>query len=287
MNNLERRCTMNKALYVTDNKTLIISPQDISSRKQYREEFSGKLYCPTAGCNAQLDYVELPYSGYEKIFRTHKGSEHNKSCPYCIIHKNSGGPTFSSETFSQAISENHIKSILKGLYQRNTNPKPYSAPSHTKSISKHRNGDSQSIIGRAIASIDPNAEPILSGEREPSVRKRRCQDLIYEDNNQLRGIDGIIDSANIGNDFVELLFSTNGNPVSLLFYNAFRDKSQQAYQYITKLAYMLNSSDLSILICCLGIVEVETNKTSIQIMAPDYITFEGLSIYNYITLKAS
>ena len=50
---------------------------------------------------------------------------------------------------------------------------------------------------------------------------------------------------------------------------------------------MLNSSDLSILVCCLGIVEVETNKTSIQIMAPDYITFEGLSIYNYITLKAS
>ena len=75
--------------------------------------------------------------------------------------------------------------------------------------------------------------------------------------------------------------------MEILFYNAFRDKSQQAYQYITKLAYMLNSSDLSILVCCLGIVKVETNKTSIQIMAPDYITFEGLSIYNYITLKAS
>ena len=67
------------AIYVTDSKTLIISPQNISSRKQYLEEFSGKLYCPTAGCNAQLDYVELPYSGHEKIFRTHKGSMHNKS----------------------------------------------------------------------------------------------------------------------------------------------------------------------------------------------------------------
>ena len=287
MNNLERILCMNKALYVTDNNALIISPQNISSRKQYLEEFSGRLYCPTPGCNAQLDYVELPYSGYEKIFRTHKGSEHNKSCPYCIIHKNSGEPTFSSETFSQAISENHIKSILKGLYQRNVDPKPYGAPSNTKSVSKHRNGDAQSTTGRAIASIDPNAEPTSSGEREPSVRKRRCQDLIFEDNKQLRGIDGIIDSANIGHDFVELLFSTNGNPVSLLFYNAFRDKSWQAYQYIAKLAYMLNTSDLSILVCCLGVVEVGTYKTSIQIMAPDYITFEGLSIYNYMTLKAS
>ena len=59
------------------------------------------------------------------------------------------------------------------------------------------------------------------------------------------------------------------------------------FKMLSQLAYMLNSSDLGILVCCLGIVEVETNKTSIQIMAPDYITFEGLSIYNYITLKAS
>lgn len=278
---------MNKALYVTDDEEFIIFPHNISSRKEYLEKFSGRLFCPTPGCNAQLDYVELPYYGHEKIFRTHKGSEHNELCPHCIIHKSSDGPRFSSETFSQAISENHVKSILKGLYQRNVDPKPTSAFSKPKGISKRRDGDNQTVISRAVATIDPSAEPISSDEREPSVRKRRSQDLIFEDNNKLRGIDGTVDSAYIGTDFVELNFSTNGSLVSLLFYNAFRDKSQQAYQYVFKLADMLNSSDLNILVCCLGVVEIGDNKTSIQIMSPDYITFEGLSIYNYMSLKAS
>lgn len=278
---------MNKALYVTDDEEYIIFPHYISSRKEYLEKFSGRLFCPTPGCNAQLDYVELPYYGHEKIFRTHKGSEHNELCPYCIIHKGSSGPRFSSETFSQAISENHVKSILKGLYQRNVNPKPSSASLKPQGVSRRRDGDRQTVISRAVASIDPSAAPISSGEREPLVRKRRSQDLIFEDNNELRGIDGIVNSAYIGNDFVEFNFSTNGSPVSLLFYNAFRDKSWQAYQYISELADMLNSSDLSILICCLGVVEINDNKTSIQIMAPDYITFEGLPIYNYMSLKVS
>lgn len=58
---------MNKALYVTDDEEFIIFPHNISSRKEYLEKFSGRLFCPTPGCNAQLDYVELPYYGHEKI----------------------------------------------------------------------------------------------------------------------------------------------------------------------------------------------------------------------------
>lgn len=275
---------MNKALYVTDDEVFIIFPQDISSRKEYLEKFSGRLFCPTPGCGAKLDYVELSYFGREKIFRTHKGSEHNELCPHCVIHKGSGGPTISFETFSQAISENHVKSILRGLYQRNVDPKPSSAPSRAKGISSHKDERNQIIISRAVASIAPNAIPISSGEREPSVRKRRSQDLILEDNNKLRGIDGIIDSAYIGNDFVEFNFATNESPVSLIFSNAFRDTSQQAYRYITELACKLNSSDLNILVCCLGVVKIDDDKTSIQIMSPEYITFEGLSIYSYMAL---
>ena len=187
---IERNLTMNKALFVTSDKSSPIFAKDIESRKEYLEKYVGKLYCPTPGCCAQLDYVELPYLGNEKIFRTHKGSEHDVSCPYSIIHQSVNAPSFSSETFSQAISEEHIKSILKGLYQRNTEPLRSGSSATEGGTTKHRNKSTSStpIAGHAVASLDPNAAPVVKGEREPSVRKRRSQDLIAEDNNRLRGV---------------------------------------------------------------------------------------------------
>ncbi len=280
---------MNKALYVTKNKSFPILAKDIESRRDYLEKYVGKLHCPTPGCYAQLDYVELPYFENEKIFRTHKGSEHNASCPYCIIHQSSNAPSFSSETFSQAISEEHIKSILKGLYQRNTEPLRGGSSAPKRGTTKHRDDttSSTSAMGRAVASLDPNAAPVVRGEREPSVRKRRSQDLLAEDNNRLRGIDGIVDSAYIGDNYIELHFSTTSCPVTLVFYNSFRDKSEQAYRLVTHLAHLLNTTDLNILVCCLGVVEMNDEKATIQIMSPDYITFEGLSISSYMALLAS
>ena len=280
---------MNKALYVTSNKSFPIFAKDIESRRDYLENYVGKLYCPTSGCYAQLDYVELPYSGSEKIFRTHKGSEHNESCPYCITHHSANAPSFSSETFSQAISSEHIKSILKGLYQRNISPLQGATSTPKKGTSIHRNhtASSTSPSGRAIASLDPNAAPIAKGEREPSVRKRRSQDLLAEDNNRLRGIDGTIDSAYIDENYIELHFATTDYPVTLLFYNAFKDKSEFAYHLVEHLAHLLNTTDLKVLVCCLGVVEMSDEKATIQIMSPDYITFEGLSISSYMALLTS
>lgn len=280
---------MNKALYVTQNKILLIKATDIKSRRDYLENHVGKLYCPTPGCYAHLDYVELPYSGNSKIFRTHKGSEHNTSCPYCIIHQSANAPSFSSETFSQAISEEHIKSILRGLYQRNKEPLYSGSSTPKRGTTKHRDDTTTSTatMGRAVASLDPSAAPVVRGEREPSVRKRRSQDLLAEDNNRLRGIDGTVDSAYIGDNYIELHFATTDCPVTLLFYNAFRDKSEQAYRLVAHLAHILNTTDLNVLICCLGVVEMNDGKATIQIMSPDYMTIEGLSIYSYMALLAS
>lgn len=280
---------MNKALLVTKNETFTIFAKDLKSRRDYLENYVGKLYCPTPGCYARLDYVELPYYGNEKIFRTHKGSEHDVSCPYCIIHQSANSPSFSSETFSQAISEEHIKSILRGLYQRNTEPLHGGSNASKRGTTKHRDDTTphSSTTGHAVASLDPNAVPVVRGEREPSVRKRRSQDLLAEDNNRLRGIDGTVDSAYIGDNYIELHFVTTDCPVRLLFYNAFRDKSEQAYRLISHLAHILNTSDLNVLVCCLGVVEMDNDKATIQIMSPDYITIEGLSIYNYMALLAS
>lgn len=277
---------MNKAFYSITNKPIFAT--DIVSRNEYIKKYSGKIYCPTPGCHAQVDYVELPYSTNSKIFRTHKGSEHILSCPYCITHKTTNAPSFSSETFSQSLSSDHIKSILKGLYQRNTESTKVGSNTPQKSITRHFDRrPSISPMARPMASLDPNATPNIKGDREPSVRKRRSQDLLAEDNHRLRGIDGIVDSATVGDNYIELHFSTIGCPVTLLFYNAFRNKSEQIYQLIEHLAYLLNTSDLNILVCCLGVVEMNDEKATIQIMSPEYITIEGLSISSYMSLKAS
>lgn len=277
---------MYTAFYITDDKE--ISANDIPSRKEYIEKYLGKLYCPIPECNAQLDYVELTHSIYNKIFRTHKGSEHIPTCPYCITHNASNASNFSSETFSQAISDEHIRAVLKGLYDRNTEQSPSPAPATKRGTTSHRKSDTQtSITGRAIASIDPDAEPVSIGQREPSVRKRRSKDILLEDNNKLRGIDGIVDSAYIGTDFVELKFCSSEIPVSLIFYNAFRDKSQKAYDYIVELANLIATTNLKILVCCLGVIEIKNKMASIQIMSPNHITIEGLSIYSYMSLQAS
>lgn len=285
----ERNLTMNKALFVTSDNPSPIFAKDIESRKEYLEKYVGKLYCPTPGCCAQLDYVELPYLKNGKIFRTHKGSEHDVSCPYSIIHQFANAPSFSSETFSQAISKEHVKSILKGLYQRNTGSLRSCSSATESGITRHRNKSisSSPITGYAIASLDPNAAPIIKGEREPSVHKRRSQDLIAEDNNRLRGVDGTVNSARINDNYIELYFATTDYPVTLLFYNTFRNKSEQSYELIKHLAHLLITTDLHILVCCLGVVEINNKQATIQIMSPDYITIEGLSIFRYMSLLNS
>ena len=280
---------MDKALFKTDNTIKIINAQDVGSRKEYKEKYIGKLYCPEHGCNAQLVFAELPFERHSKIFKTHPGSEHSKLCPHRITHDYTGSPTFSSETFSQAISDKHVKSVLDTLYKRNSEPE--FSPSASKkrgTVSKHPSKDSTtSLRGRAIASIDKDAAPVVTGEREPTVKKRKSQDIISEDNCRLSGIDGKITHAKIEKTFIELYFETSGKPLSLYFYNSFRDKSNQAYRYIEDLAKLLNETDLTILTCCLGVVENLPDKIQIQIMGPEYITFEGLSIYNYIRLKSA
>ena len=111
--------------------------------------------------------------------------------------------------------------------------------------------------------------------------------MIAEDNNRLRGVDGTVDSAHIYDDYIELYFATTNYPVTLLFYNAFRDKSEQSYELIKRLAHLLITTDLHILVCCLGVVEMNNEQATIQIMSPDYITIEGLSIFNYMSLLES
>lgn len=279
---------MNKALFRNTSGSKIISATDIDSRKDYLQKYQGHLFCPEPGCNAQLVYAELPFKGYEKIFKTHKDSEHSGLCPHRITHKEDGHPIYTSETFSKALSEHHIQSVLKGLYEKNTNQTSTHSTQGTNNTSRKKNADaSKQAIGRVVPSIDPDATPIKAGEREPAVRKRRSHDLILEDNNMLRGVYGLIVDSYITDTYIELIDKTPDGNVSLLFYNAFRDKSQLAYKYIQELAFLIKENNLRVPVCCIGVIEFLSSKIQIQIMNPNHITFENVSIFNYMKVLSA
>lgn len=275
---------MVNAYYINGGQRSHISSNKIKSRKEYLEKYQGYLFCEK--CTARVVFAEL--SSGKKIFKTAKGSEHGFDCPYKITHRTTTGPTFTADTFSKAISEKHIKSVLKGLNERNmttppTKRKVYSNDSPR--VIKISDGTGKTNIK---PTLDPSAEKIKSGEREPAIRKRNCNDILPEDYNELRGIDGIVNKAIVYSDFIQLSFNTNDtDPVNLLFYNAFKDKDARAYELVKNLAHDMVENHTELLVCCLGVIEKKSDSIQIQIMAPGHITFNNKSINFFFSPKAS
>lgn len=278
---------MNKAVFEEFGTQKVISPRDISTKQEYKKKYQGKLFCPVPGCGAALDYVEWRDRRIKKIFRTHKGSEHKDTCPYCVIHEKVGGRIFTAETFSQEITLPHIKDVLRGLNRRNEDSGMESAPSRKKSISKLKKNGEQTLTKRVEASIDPDAPPTQQGTKEPSVKKRHIKDLGSEDIQKVRGVYADISRIRVGENYIELYDKNSGTERAILFYNAFRDKSQQAYWYLRNFANILKKKKSSLYVCVVGVVESQENRILVQAMDPEHVTIEGMSIYNFMALWAA
>lgn len=269
---------MNEALFIKDGDIKKITANQIESRTEYVNKYNGYLFCPTQGCDASLTFALTPTFATKKIFKTARHSEHSENCPHRIVHTGSSLHRYSSETINQELSDEHKRDVLKKLYERNfedesTNMKPKSKPG-----SKPRPNPEAGSIARPVASIDPDAVPVTEGQREPSVRKRKSNDILPEDIGQLRGIDGKSLSAKIDDNSIEIWLNPN---LSILFFNAFRDASLTAYQQVLKIANDINSNSLTTLICCIGIIEEAKHGYQIQIMDPSMVSFDNKSAYNF------
>lgn len=272
---------MNKALFIKDGTAQEITAESILSRKEYLEKYRGHLFCPHPNCPAQLSFAETPTFKRKKIFKTSKNNVHSDDCPHKITYDTIGKRYFSSEMINHTLSDRHKRDILKKLFYRNldTVESPTnSSPAHKKE-SKPTNTDSTGIY-KSVASIDPNAIPVQKGMREPTVKKRRCSDILSEDIGKLLALDDYAKNAVISEDYVEIILESN---TTLLFYNAFRNSSPSAFSLIKNLAkdFITNKHDL--LICFIGNVEKKEKGYQIQIMDPSLISFNDSSIYNYKT----
>lgn len=267
---------MKTAIFVTENKNTILEAEDIKSRKDYYEHFHGHLICPHPGCSSQLEYV----SSNHPYFRTVKGGEHMEECPFNVIRKPSAAGSNNGGTYLQLLSDSHIKNILKDTYKNVNNPAP-KKPTYKGSVSRQKNPNLPLRTSKkAVASLDADAEPIMNGEREQYVRKRWNNDLMDDDIGTTKEVHGYIDRANVCDDYIELFFEAG--TTSIMIYNAFHDKSLQAFEYAKKLGRYLNTSGEKIFICSVGNVEKKDNGIQSQIMAPEHITFNNLDIYNFV-----
>lgn len=189
-------------------------------------------------------------------------------------------PHIASGEVSQLLSDNHKRDILKKLYQRNfeVENQPTKSTSTKRSQPAPTEKKDSVLTDKLVPSINPDAPTAIEGQREATVKKRKCTDILNEDIDKLLGMDGYVTSAIVADDYVDLLFDSI---LSIRFYNAFRDASPAAYNLIKQLAHTLNTSRQPILVCFIGIVTKTKNGFQVQIMDPTLITFNNQSIFRF------
>lgn len=272
---------MQNAIYIHNGTAEKITASQISSRTEYLTKYNGHIYCPTPGCTASLTFALTPSFMQKKIFKTAKNSEHADGCPYKILYGGSQQYRYSSESINQSLSDNHKRDVLHKLYLRNIKPESDVSQKTKPSTKKDTSSETNNSVPRTRPSISSDATPVQIGQREPSVIKRKSNDLLPEDIGQLRGIDGYATSANVGDNFVEIWIAPN---LSLLFYNAFRDASKSSYEQVIKLAHDIINHKASPLICCIGNVDRTPYGYQIQIMNPSLVTFDNKHVLTYYSI---
>lgn len=273
---------MNQALFINGETQKIINAKEIQSRTDYLENYAGHLFCPTSDCRAQLTFALTPTFRIKQMFKTGKNSEHADHCPYKVIHNGTLRHHYTSEIVNQALSAKHKRDVLKQLYNRNQEQEEKVNVTRSSSLkpSKKVNKDDSSneTMPRSVASISPDAEPVRIGQKEPPVRKRKANDILPENENQLLGIDGYALSANITDNYIEIFLDKN---LRILFYNAFKDSSPEAYQQVHRIAFEINKKHEPILVCCIGVVEKKGDYYQVQIMDSSLISFNDKSALSF------
>lgn len=273
---------MNQALFINGETQKIINAEEIQTRTDYLEKYAGHLFCPTPNCRAQLTFALTPTFRIKQMFKTGKNSEHIDNCPHKVVHNGTNRHYYTSEVINQALSSKHKRDVLKQLYRRNqeqeenANATPAFSSKPTKKVDTENSN--AEATPRSVASISPDAEPVKAGQKEPPVRKRKSNDILPENENQLLGIDGYALSANITDNYIEIYIDKN---LSLLFYNAFRDSSPEAYQHVHKIACEIIEKHEPVLVCCIGVVEKKGSSYQVQIMDSSLITFNDKSALSF------
>jgi len=271
---------MNDALFIKDGISKKITADEIESRTHYLSTYSGCLFCNTPGCPAELSFALTPDFRIKKMFKTKKNSEHAEHCPHKIVHSGSAKYRYSSETVNQTLSSKHRRDVLQKLYARNLEQTPPTGGGSSSGTSTRLKKDDSNteLLARPVASIDTNAESAKQGQKEPPVRKRKSNDILPEDVGLLRGIDGYALSAHIDENSVEIELEPN---FSILFYNAFRDSSPEAYRQVQRIADDINCHSMPFLVCCIGVVERKEAGYQIQIMDSSLITFNNKAAISF------
>lgn len=192
------------ALYKEVKVEKIINARDIN-RKEYKQIYKGKLFCPIKGCKAILVHNDKQKGGVRKYFSTKPYSIHKTGCPNEVIHSGTKNRVKKVGTVEINLSEAHRKRILDESYDKLLkvlNSNLINNPVKKKKRKKApgpRTDEDGSVVKRDIGgtpTVDGKGKDRI-GSRQPYVYKREVSELREEDIGTTKEIHGFVESINI------------------------------------------------------------------------------------------
>lgn len=272
---------MRFAYYKDGKASLKIQAKDISSIKEYREKYRNHLFCSEDGCEAK---IELAHRRSIPYFRTWQNSKHAPDCYFSFENSPQKSPHRGGENVLGLVSAQHKKAALQYSDRKRKEDEGQVAKRGRTSSTTDRRRPVDAVT-RTVATVDANAEAIVTGIREPRIPTRKCGDVTDKDIDQAINVRGYIVSAIIEETSISLLFDTaSDNKVRIFFYNRFRDNSRQAYDWIAQIAADINHG-ARIFASCIGICEKKADCYSIQIFESEDLHFNDKSLATFMLTR--
>ena len=197
--------------YVVGGTEQVVHLSDMN-RQKYRNQFKGKLYCPTEGCPALLSYS----AGKKEYFKTWRLCYHSADCMYngkqAIVtswHKDA------KATMSGNRKQNALRNAAK-MFEAGERKKESKVGQHIvpRLVKRQRKKDRQMTL----------YDDLLEDEflvKEKVIRKKFVDELTLKDVGQVRLVLGYIHSLKLVDSVAELVIHYNDTQVKVVYPEAF------------------------------------------------------------------
>jgi len=252
---------------------------DIPSTLEYEETYRNNLFCSEDGCNAK---IELAHRSNYPYFRTWRFSKHSPDCYYYFENDPQKRPQIDGEVVFTLITNKHKKAALKHADRKRQEEQGKIEKRSPKNKTTDRN---QMPISRTrvVGVLDPFAIDNLEEGKTTRIPSRSCDEISQKDIGKPITVRGEVSKALVEEDSVIFYFDTQkGNVVRVLFFNMFRNSSEQAYRWIVKIGTYVNRGN-RISVSCIGICDdLKDDNFSFQLRDSESLSINGKSLFTFV-----
>ncbi|MDK8182147.1 hypothetical protein [Paenibacillus sp. UMB4589-SE434] len=265
------------AIFRYEGKEELINLEDISKREDY-ELVKENLFCSFEGCYCPLQYIAK--GAISEYLKRRIGELHNESCTYFTLPNLTGHSRRIVGTSSSILRDDHVASILRGLYdvytettdEREVRLKRGRENARVRRNNKIDKSKSEKDVEEVYvnkATTSSEGESLVEGERNPPVRRRySLLDLSDIDIGQTEGIIGELVSI-VNNEKRTILELTDRlNKITLYVYleEVFFDNSPVNIDTSLKVLSEIVNKGKKIYVSCVGEVVYRDDKLGMLLL---------------------